>query len=232
MKAFYINLDSRTDRRESIERQLSSIGFSYQRFPALADSDAYRFPELDLGMRNITPSWSSVKFRENRAPGEWGCSLSHYAILKSYRGHDEEIAIFEDDAVFSEDFRERYQAIRFDGSWDILYLSAFCNLKQNTKIASGELYYLNDGMFCSHAMVFNTKSIPKILDIMRHVAPMAAAVDLIYSYVSKHAKVVFVCPGMVRQLGTGDISGIKDITEHFSTMFGDHVFCNKKGDTK
>jgi len=69
---FYINLDSRTDRREEIERELASMDLQGERFAAIKTS-----------------------------PGAFGCSLSHSAVLKlaKERGYPQ-VLILEDDFQF------------------------------------------------------------------------------------------------------------------------------------
>ncbi len=69
---FYINLDSRTDRREEIERELASMDLQGERFPAIKTH-----------------------------PGIIGCALSHSAVLRlaKERGYPQ-VLIFEDDFQF------------------------------------------------------------------------------------------------------------------------------------
>jgi hypothetical protein len=72
MNAFYINLDSRTDRREQFEEECRRMNLSIERFPAVA-----------------------------RNPGGLGCSYSHYNLIKlaKDRGYSS-VVIFEDDFEF------------------------------------------------------------------------------------------------------------------------------------
>lgn len=72
MNAFYINLDSRTDRREQFEEECRKMNLSVERFTAVA-----------------------------RNPGGLGCSYSHYNVLKlaKERGYPY-VIIFEDDFHF------------------------------------------------------------------------------------------------------------------------------------
>ena len=70
--AFYINLDSRPDRREHIEKQLSIVGIHAERFSAIQ--------------------------QEN---GAIGCSMSHLKCLKiAQQNNWEHILIMEDDIEF------------------------------------------------------------------------------------------------------------------------------------
>lgn len=72
MNAFYINLDSRTDRREQFEEECTKLNLSVERFPAVA-----------------------------RSPGALGCAHSHRNVLRlaKERGY-QSVLIFEDDFEF------------------------------------------------------------------------------------------------------------------------------------
>lgn len=72
MHAFYINLDSRLDRRILIEPEFQSMNLSVERFPAI-----------------------------QRSPGTLGCTQSHLEVLKlaRQRGYPS-VIIFEDDFEF------------------------------------------------------------------------------------------------------------------------------------
>jgi len=69
---FYINLESRVDRKQHVEEQLSKIGFSYTRFNAIKLKD-----------------------------GAVGCSISHLKCLEMARRNNwDHIMIVEDDILF------------------------------------------------------------------------------------------------------------------------------------
>lgn len=72
MNAFYINLDSRTDRREQFEEECRKMNLEVERFPAVA-----------------------------RNPGGLGCSYSHRDVIRlaKERGYSS-VMIFEDDFEF------------------------------------------------------------------------------------------------------------------------------------
>lgn len=72
MNTFYINLDSRTDRREQFEGECRKMDLQVERFPAVA-----------------------------RSPGALGCSYSHRNVvaLAKERGYPH-VMIFEDDFEF------------------------------------------------------------------------------------------------------------------------------------
>jgi GR25 family glycosyltransferase involved in LPS biosynthesis len=93
MKAFYINLDYRTDRKEHIENQAKKYELDIERYPAVCDTE---YPVL-------------------------GCMLSHTNVLKLARERSlESVLIFEDDFIFlveTNEFKENLkilEKINFD----------------------------------------------------------------------------------------------------------------------
>lgn len=72
MHMFYINLESRTDRRQQFEDECRKMNIEVERFPAI-----------------------------QRTPGALGCSYSHYSVIKlaKERGYPS-VMIFEDDFEF------------------------------------------------------------------------------------------------------------------------------------
>lgn len=104
-KVVVINLDRRTDRMEKLGPQLEELGIEYERFSAI---DA-----KELGISPIVAG-----------------TMSHVAVMKKYEG--EKVLILEDDALFCENFNEKFaEAIEtIPADWDVLYLGAL--LPKNT----------------------------------------------------------------------------------------------------
>jgi len=98
-KTIYINLDRRTDRRAEMEAELTKIGLSGERFPAI-----------------------------ERKPGALGCGLSHLAVLRKAKEERwENVLILEDDFTFLVDgpiFDQELKAV-FDSKipYDVIMLS-------------------------------------------------------------------------------------------------------------
>lgn len=87
---FYINLDGNTGRRERFEHRVQEADWPFPR------------PERWPGVCEPAPDfWRTGK-------GAWGCFLAHFRILHHCLESDiRSVVIFEDDAVFCEDFGER-----------------------------------------------------------------------------------------------------------------------------
>lgn len=92
-KVYYVNLDSRPDRRTQIEKELDGMGIRYERFPAIYDEN-----------------------------GAIGCCKSHLAIIKlAKKNKYKNVLVFEDDFQFLVSKKEFYKNMRalkkipFDG---------------------------------------------------------------------------------------------------------------------
>lgn len=97
---FYINLESRADRRELFEAQFADIsGFAIQRFNAIHNSN-----------------------------GAFGCILSHIACLEAAKQNDwDYVLLFEDDferIVPPDVFKARIEAL-LKNPWDVMMLSGY-----------------------------------------------------------------------------------------------------------
>lgn len=96
MNAFYINLDSRVDRRTQFEHEMEVMGYSAERFPAI-----------------------------QRSPGTLGCTQSHLEVLKLARSRNyPSVIIFEDDFQFLVS-REEFDTIlhKLPDEYDVAMLS-------------------------------------------------------------------------------------------------------------
>lgn len=103
--AYYINLDSRIDRRTQIEIELDKIGVKAQRFPAVV-----------------------------RTPGILGCGISHLAVLKEAKARNlKNVLIFEDDFELTVPRDKFWQSISafFDINLDYKVLMISYNLKKS-----------------------------------------------------------------------------------------------------
>ena len=92
-----INLDRRPDRMDKLGPQLDELGIEYERFSAV---DA---KELDI-------------------KGYVAGTMSHVAVWKKYKG--KKVLVLEDDALFCEDFNEKFDEVMktLPNDWDIFYL--------------------------------------------------------------------------------------------------------------
>ena len=97
MKVYVINLDNSVSRWEKISLDLTHIGASYARIPAIyGKSIDWQSVSNDAYCRSY--------MGRSIQPGDVGCFLSHVAALKEFLSQSEEFAIvLEDDADISKD---------------------------------------------------------------------------------------------------------------------------------
>jgi GR25 family glycosyltransferase involved in LPS biosynthesis len=98
-KVVVINLDRRIDRMAKLAPQLEALGITYERHSA-----------VDGFARNISPIIAGT--------------MSHVEVMKKYSG--QKVLILEDDALFVDDFNEKFTEVIQDlpKDWDVLYLGA------------------------------------------------------------------------------------------------------------
>lgn len=83
-KVVVINLDRRTDRMEKLDAQLKELNIEYERFSAV-DGKALDISPIRAG------------------------TLSHYQVLE--QSDEKKVLILEDDALFCEDFNEKFEQV-------------------------------------------------------------------------------------------------------------------------
>src|SRR3954462_8973303 len=107
----FINLDRATERRAGIEAQLSRLRLPYW---------FERFAGVDGKLQTRLPG--------KLTPGQYGCWLSHLAVLERSLNDDRNLHVIEDDAIISaklEVIPDALRALTDAGeAWDILYLDA------------------------------------------------------------------------------------------------------------
>jgi hypothetical protein len=90
--AFYINLDRRIDRRESFEAKSQAAGLSIPRF------SAFSFSPDEVNKNSEDPEWHK----------KVSCTASHQKCIEMARDNGwESVLIFEDDAIFDNNFKEK-----------------------------------------------------------------------------------------------------------------------------
>lgn len=112
IEGVYINLDRSTERRSSMESQLSEIDSGYP---------VHRLPAVDGGKRSDCPA--------GLRPAQYGCWLSHLQALQQFAAAGEHLHVMEDDALLSSALPALPGVIEAleagsGGNWDLLYLDA------------------------------------------------------------------------------------------------------------
>ena len=96
MNVFYINLDSRTDRKLLVENELNALEWKYERFPAIEKED-----------------------------GRLGCSMSHLRVLMTAKERNlDYVVILEDDIQFKNPgFFNEHLKKAIDHDFDVLLIA-------------------------------------------------------------------------------------------------------------
>lgn len=122
-KIFYINLDSRVDRREFMESQFIKYNIEAERFPAVNITKE----ENENLIKNGCVFYDSD--RPEYAPRIKSCTISHlHVLLKAKMMMYKNYLVLEDDSLFDDNIVEELQKSIEDlknKNWDIFYLG--CN---------------------------------------------------------------------------------------------------------
>lgn len=220
----YINLDNRPDRKAEVENELLKVNITAERFSAInkLENDKIIFPKT-------------------YTDGNAGCVLSHFNLLETYNS-DKILGILEDDVVFCDDFKERFDYIEkeFDLEWDMFFLSSFYHLNddkqrwnENGDYEFTGIKYIHRtyGSFCTHAYLVNPKSIEKILKLCHEHLDKSYAIDHLYILIQPFLNVYAFTPGMANQrISYSNISNnIKDQNIFLKTL-GQHYYINNLKD--
>lgn len=163
--AFYVNLDRRLDRKESFEKQIQSFNIEVERLPATE----FKQEEVrDNGIHN----WH-VKV---------SCTHSHFRAIKEAKNRGwNNVLIFEDDCIFSEDFSNKIQKCVDELKnieWDICYLGGEPNNYCDS--ITPNLAKVRSGVYGTHAYIVNSNFFNTILEIPYE----AGIVDQLYMNIS------------------------------------------------
>lgn len=173
-KIYIINLEHRTDRKNSIIKQLEKEGITN-----------YEFVNAVNGNDNAVLKFFN-KIRKNGSkigtPGHLGCLLSHKKVLlKAKEDNVNQFMILEDDIILKDGFMNRLNNILLP-EWECIYLSA--PLEEKKLFFNG---WVKHSKYCTtHAMIIKASIIDYLLDLLKDCDDY---IDRIYSHtLQKHKK--------------------------------------------
>ena len=177
-KVAVINLDRRTDRMEILDAQLKELGIEYERFSA-----------VDAVKENIDPIQA--------------CRQSHLAVLEQSQGLT---IILEDDALFMENFNERFTEFidNLPVDWDIFYLGAVllnsqpCNHMMVRAMDTSSLH-----AYCINPK-FKDKALAQGRDYPEHI-------DVAYRLLHRECKAYAARPPLAKQYPSYSDLMLKDV---------------------
>lgn len=109
LKKFYVNLDSRTDRRQSTEAQ---VGTDFKRKSAIMGKEL----TSEQVQAKFDIPYGQRRYGITLTPGQMGCTISHYEIYQEVVNDptisaEDWVLIAEDDNLFIPDFKQRLDQI-------------------------------------------------------------------------------------------------------------------------
>jgi glycosyl transferase family 25 len=107
MRVFVINLESSTDRREHMQRNLCRLGVEFTFFQGI---DARRGEHLEVSRYDARTAIR--EFKRPLSPGEIGCFASHYLLWQQCIIEKEPVVIIEDDVLIADEFPRALSAAR------------------------------------------------------------------------------------------------------------------------
>lgn len=223
---YYVNLDSRPDRRAHAEAQFAEQGIHARRFEAHVPSDWLGQPH-------------KIERMKNRTPGAIGCYMSQCGVIAQGVGTDRVIAVCEDDVCFAPDLKDRLQYIEdhLTWDWDIIYLGAtfhvpgkWCDDPQchswGVKYGGLDAIPTDDKhimrvfvMWGTYAYLVNGRNAHKVLDLLDENCSQSDGIDHNFMILGDKLNAFCFVPGMAWQydnrsnIGNGDtiFSGFKKL---------------------
>ncbi|RYD61747.1 MAG: glycosyltransferase family 25 protein, partial [Verrucomicrobiaceae bacterium] len=114
VQAFFINLDSRADRRAFIEAQLARVGLQADRLSAVSPAT--------LTISPINTGHPEMAVRGAMTQSELACLESHAKLWSRAASTEDLTLILEDDVVLSNHVAAFLATLRPDPTWDVLRL--------------------------------------------------------------------------------------------------------------
>jgi GR25 family glycosyltransferase involved in LPS biosynthesis len=211
---YYVNLDSRPDRRQRMEETLSKAGIQAERVRGIP----YR--ELDL----TNPKYQKMKAR---TPGAIGCMLSQMSCMFKALEQNKDLLIMEDDLEISSDFSKRIKIIEkftSESLWDVFWLGGTvhinppewhkvghndeltdctCTNKRDATPVRDKEYFLKIirtyGAFSTYAYIINKNSLSKIIKMLYDYMGNTIGIDHAFIKLQPELLTYMFLPGCVRQ---------------------------------
>jgi hypothetical protein len=187
----FISLARRKDRRGWLQARMADAGISAEWFRAV-DAQGLRHP---CGFKDMGRRANSLSFR--------------FLIRRAERQRSPALLVFEDDAVFHPEFRERVTALALPEDWQIFYFG--CQHLETPKPVSRGLVRVTRALD-THAVAFRASAYREVRKIMRGRrcgrGPAEQFNDVLLSALHKKLPTYAAFPNLVWQaLGSSDLTG-------------------------
>jgi GR25 family glycosyltransferase involved in LPS biosynthesis len=173
-KIYIINLEHRTDRKDSVIKQLEKEGITNYEFVNAVNGNDSTILKL---FKKIRKNGSKIG-----TTGHLGCLLSHRKVLlKAKEDNVNQFMILEDDVILKDGFMDMLNDVVLP-EWECIYLSA--PLEEKKLFFNG---WARHSKYCTtHAMIIKASIIDYLLDLIKDCDDY---IDRIYSHtLQKHKK--------------------------------------------
>lgn len=168
--AFYLNLDIRTERKETFEKRIKEVGLEVERFSAI------QLKEEDVPNHFNNAGWH-IKI---------SCTYSHFEMIKEAKRRGwKNCLIFEDDCVFEPNFIQKMNECIKDLKnieWDMFYMGGEPNSECYS--VTDNLAKCTTGMYGTHAYAINECFYDKILSVPYTMG----VIDTLFLFYTKNQK--------------------------------------------
>lgn len=212
--ASFINLDSRPDRLEHMNKELARVGIEAERTRGILP-DEYKGDS------------SRVEVMRNRTPGAIGCWMSQAQVMASAWEAGKHALVMEDDLVFCSDFQERLKIVSefLSGRvWDVFWLGGTYHvnpavwhldgLGRDAERTDHPRIMRTYGAFSTHAYIVNLESTEYVLSLLDELMPLSMGIDWAFIQLQPDLQTYAFAPGCVIQFDNQ--SNIGNGTTYFS----------------
>ena len=162
MKHYYINLESREDRKNNMEKLFADLEIeNYERINAVEGNLVDYQKVIDNKMK-VCERWLDPLEDRPLTPGEVGCTLSHITAWSKIVTSNEPAIILEDDLYHSSDKYNITQISEKLDEFDLVYLSKF-NMDKNAK-GFDDLFEIPGYCYWTAGYALSVKGAAKLLN--------------------------------------------------------------------
>lgn len=199
-KVFVISLANRQDRLDNFLSQLPTL---------------WTFPTIDVytaidGTKESIPTWWKS------TPGAWGCYRSHHEIIKICIDKKiQSVLIFEDDAIFRNNFIEQSNKIltNLPKNWEMCYFGGQHLKKPSDKVINN-IVGIGTNINRTHAYAINGSGFTKLDKYLsKYPWPINKHhIDHMYGYLHQNQIIEAYCP---LEMLVGQNSGPSDVVSSY-----------------
>lgn len=222
---WFVNLDSRPDRRASAEAQFAKHGLAARRFAGFTPDE-------------WTGSEPAVARMRARTPGAIGCMQAQMNVIRTVQDSSRIVGVFEDDVIFCEDLTPRLDYIqqRLTWDWDVFYLGGTFHVPGVwCKHADCEpwgpeigvdMCGTDDprimqvfGMWGTYSYFVNGRNARKVLDALEGIMPDSDGIDHAFIRLGDWLNCYCFVPGCAKQFdGQSNIGTGVTHFSHFASL--------------